>query len=183
MNNKMLKIRNVGVAICSFVLVCMFIALIITRIGNKDNSKLDLDDFSINGLTEEQKIKIANSYNATLTTWINSGKRSGFRGYTYEDEDHDETYFKAKKATGIKTVNATSVENCAVEWEIDCTVTKGAAKIIIVMDENSILKEFEPNTDKITFSYFAEGKHSFFVKILCEEAKIEIETKRFIRQH
>ena len=50
----------------------------------------------------------------------------------------------------------------------------------IVMDETEIIKEFEAGED-IVFSYEIVGKHEFYVKILCEKARVEIEVDRTIK--
>lgn len=179
MKNKILKIRNIGFIVCSvFLLIMIFYSCF----SEKDDSKmLDLDNFKIENITEEEKKTVTDCYKGFRTKWRASGENSGFDGHKYENEDHDETRFSAKKITGIKTVNATEAENCTVNWIIGSTVSKGNAKIIIVVDSEIILKEFEFG-QKINFEYKADGKHEVLVKIICEDAEVNIEVERTLSQ-
>ena len=179
MKSKIIRIRNIGVIVCSIAIMIMLISSFFMGADKKDNYGLDEDTFSIENLTEEQKLKVSGFGTSYVTRWSDRGNSSGFVGNVYLDEDHDYTYFRAKKTTGIKTVNATEAESCSVNWKINCTVSSGKAKIIIVMDESVILEEFEPN-QPIDFTYESVGKHEFLVKTLCEDAKIEIEVNRTI---
>lgn len=179
-NNKstMFKVRNVGVIVCSLALVIMIITSIFS--GNKkDVSKLDLDNFSLETVTIEEQLKVPSSYRGFFEHVRSSGESSGIRSVYYKDYDKDKTYFSCKKITGINTVNATDAEDCTVEWKIDFNVSKGDAKAIIVMDENEIIKEFDPG-ENIVFSHEVIGEHNFYVKILCEKAKVQIEVERTI---
>lgn len=174
------KIRNIGVVCCALVIAIIILYSCITS-DKEDNEelKLDLDSFSIESVTEEQKCKVVDSFNALLTSWSDSGKNSGVKDIEFDEEDRDKVRFSAKKITGLKTINVTLAEDKTVHWEINSSLSKGKAKIIIVMDKDVVLKECEAG-ENVDFTYQATGKHEFYVKILCEEAQIEIEAMRTI---
>ncbi len=173
------KIRDIGVVVCSIFIVISMLSGLLS--GNKkDIPEIDLDSFSIENLTEEEILKISHASRGFFSHFAYKGEKTGVSGTGYRDYDRDNTKFSCRKITGINTVNATKAEDCVVEWSIDFNVLKGNAKAVIVMDETEIIKEFEAGED-IVFSYEIVGEHEFYVKILCEKARVEIEVDRTIK--
>ena len=178
--NKLSRVRHIGIIIALVFLATIFISAIISSFTGgekKDNvPRPNLDNFIIEELTEEQIIKISDFNNSLLSSWKSSGKSSGIRNIKYEKQDHDKTTFTAKKTVGIKTVSATLATDCKLYINIACEVSSGNAKIVILMDD-TILECFNFG-EKSSLEYDVNGKHEFYVKILCEDAEIEITVER-----
>ncbi|MBE6536349.1 MAG: hypothetical protein E7673_00195 [Ruminococcaceae bacterium] len=173
------KIRKIGIIVCAIGIISIIVSSLFY--GNKkDIPELDFENFSLENVTEEEKLKIPSSYRGSSLHISSSGGRSGISSTYYNDCDRDNMNFSCKKMTGITTVNATKAKDCIVEWVIKFDVSEGNAKIIIVMDEKEIIKEFDPGED-IFFSYEVTDKHNFYVKVLCEKARVEIDVERTIK--
>ena len=87
-----------------------------------------------------------------------------------------ETVYSAKKVTGIKNVSASLAKDCTLVLNIDTTLESGNAEVVVIMDDE-IVDRFNAGEQK-TFEYSVSGEHKFYVRILCEEAKISITTTR-----
>ena len=164
-----------GVAVS--ILVILAIAFFfLTRI--LDQERLDLDNFTIETLTNDQIVGISGDCRAVLTKWGTSGDNSGIVHSEYIKADSDKTKFSAKEITGIKTISATLAKDCTFTITIDSKVGNGKAQIVVIQDDK-IIERLDATTST-TLEYIVVGEHRFYLKILCEEAQIEINTQRYI---
>ena len=84
-----------------------------------------------------------------------------------------------KKITGILRVSATKVSDCTLTINISSKLLSGNAKIVVICDDEIInYIEFD---QEITLTYDVKGEHIYSVKILAEEAKLEISVKREVK--
>ena len=111
-----------------------------------------------------------------MTSFKRSGSRSGISSQYFDDEDGDKTEYSAKKVTGIKNVSATFTKDCTLVFNIDSTLESGNAEVVVIMDDK-IVERFNAGEQK-TLEYNVSGEHKFYIRILCEEAKISITTTR-----
>ena len=133
-------------------------------------------NINVNELTDEQIVEISTNQSSYGTCWLAKGDASGVRNKEYRSVDYDETFFSAKKINGIKTVSSTMANDCTVNLEIDSSISKGNARIVVIIDDK-IVEEFEAGENK-SLEYTVDGEHFIYVKILCEDAEIEIKTTR-----
>lgn len=161
------------IAVIGIVIVGAFVAL--EYYGDYDffnNGAVD-----VNELTDEQIVEMSSKYKAYFTKWVCQGKGSGVNEVDYiDDTDCREVFFSAKFIKGINTVSSTRAEDCTVNLQIDSSISKGNARVVVIMDDE-IIEEFNAGENK-NFSYTVEGEHFIYVKILCEDAAIEIKTVR-----
>lgn len=136
-------------------------------------------DLNMSELTTEQIVEIASSQSSYFTSWTCKGEGSGMENEKYAEADYNATFFSAKKINGIKTVSATLAKDCNLNIIIDSELSKGDARIVIVMDD-TIIEDFAAGEER-NFEYIVEGEHEFYVKILCQDAEIEIRTIRELK--
>ena len=171
-------IRNIGVLIAVVCVLSMLVYSFVANPGKGDDlPSVELDNFMIEELTDEQIAKVHRCFNAYMVSTQNIGKTSGFEDISLEDEDHDRIKFSAKKVHGIKTLQATRAKNCKLKISISCELKNGNAKIAIVTDELNV--EVIDIKNEMTLEYDIVGEHEILVKILCENAEISISTERF----
>ena len=166
----MKKICYIGAAIAAIGIIIVLLVGLLNP-GGYNNSGVDASDFKISELTSEQIVNTEGECKAFMTSFKRSGSRSGF-----DDEDGDKTVYSAKKVTGIKNVSTTLAKDCTLVLNIDTTLESGNAEVVVIMDDK-IVERFNAGEQK-TFEYSVSGEHKFYVRILCEEAKISITTTR-----
>ena len=93
-------------------------------------------------------------------------------------EDSDRVKFSCEKITGIKTVSVTKVEDQTLELKISSGLSDGMAKIAVIRDD--LILEYIDFGEEIILSYNVAGEHTYRVKILCEDAKLEITVERSV---
>ena len=170
------KIRNIGMIVASiFILI-----IVISSIINPPDDSLkdlypDLDSFRIENLTEEQILKVDNTFKAYKSSIRRSGKGSGLP-LKYEDEDRDKISFSAKKVNGIKLISVTSAKDCKLQLNINSKVVSGNAKIVVVTDKTGF--EFYDVNKELIIEYDVQGQHEYYVKLLAENAEAEIQVQR-----
>ena len=71
--SKIIRIRNIGVIVSIVIMSIMIISALITGIEKPNYYGLDKDNFSIDALTEEQKIKVSGFGNAHSEHWRGGG--------------------------------------------------------------------------------------------------------------
>ena len=76
----------------------------------------------------------------------------------------------------IKTVSATLVKDSIIKLKIDSTLVSGDAEVVIIAN-GEILERFDAGSKK-SFEFSVTGESVFYVRILCENANIEITTER-----
>ena len=176
----MKKIIRVGLVIVGVWMLLWILNNILFAIffPNDEKNKLNLDSFEINELSTAEIVDVSDDYRAVLTSWSEYGKKSGVQQSKYTKADHDRIKFSAKKITGIKTVSATLARDCKLVINIESQLKNGKAQIVVVQDDTVI--EYLDASTQSTLEYNVVGQHCFYVKIICEEAQIEVDTYRQI---
>ena len=104
--DSIIKIRNVGFIIAAVGLLAIIVSSFF--FGEKTQEpELDVHNFEISEITDEQIVHISSEYTAYMSSWRAWGEDSDISGSKYEEEDHDITEFSSEKISGIKTVCAT----------------------------------------------------------------------------
>lgn len=169
----MKKICYIGAAIAA---VGIIVILIMGLLNPGTSSDLDLKNFKIVELTDAKIVSTDGDCTAVMTSFKRSGDRSGINSSYFMDEDGEKTEYSAKKITGIKTVSATLAKDCTLVLNIGTILDSGNAEVVVIMDD-TIVDRFTAGEQK-TLEYDVNGEHTFYVRILCEEAKISITTTR-----
>ena len=165
------KIRNI-VLMVMLTLLPFFAALVIfTSIPDCGKTKTsvpkpDMDNFRIEDLTEQQIVEIEGIGGAYMSGISYREGRSGIKG-KYSDKDYTYGHYHAKNCPGIKTLQATRVENDTVIIDVKTKVEKGTAKFVIIKD-GVIVETFESNTTE-RFTYHVKGESIILVKGLFEK--------------
>ena len=166
----MKKICYIGAAFAAVGIIIILLVGLLNP-GGYNNSGVDASNFKISELTSEQIVNTEGECKAFMTSFKRSGSRSGF-----DDEVGDKTVYSSKKVTGIKNVSTTLAKDCTLVLNIDTTLQSGNAEVVVIMDDK-IVERFNAGEQK-AFEYSVSGEHKFYVRILCEEAKISITTTR-----
>ena len=165
------------VFMCIVLSVLLAIIVLVNVIDHSTKVSKELEDFSIDRLSSED---ISNNEYASVfavSRKYESGTRTGANGASkYEDTDKIE--FKCKKMTGIMRVSATKASNCTLTINVSSKLLSGKAKIVVICDDE-ILDYIEFDQER-TLTYDVIGEHVYSVKILAEEAKLEIAVEREI---
>lgn len=155
----------------------MTIVMLINFISTSSSVSKQLEDFSINSLSTEDIINNETSSVIASSRRYESNTRTGVDGAS-KYEDSDLVGFKCKKITGIKRISATKVSDCTLILNISSTLLSGTAQIVIICDDE-ILDYVEFGQTEM-FTYDVVGEHIYSVKILAEEAELEIAVEREI---
>lgn len=162
---------------CITVFALITIIILVNVIDLSSDVSNRLDDFSINSLSADDIVNEEFSSTFALTRKYESGTKTGVDGASkYEDSDKSE--LRCKKITGIKRVSATKASDCTLIISISSKLISGDAKIVIICDDE-ILDYIEFGQTK-TFTYNVVGEHIYSVKILAEEAELEVSVEREI---
>lgn len=171
----MKKICYIGAAIMA-VAILLILVIGLFNPDTSDNTDLNLKSFKISELTDETIVSVDSDFKAFMTRTGRSGSRSGIDSLYFMDVDGDKTEYSAKKITGVNTVSATLAKDCTLVLNIDTTLEAGNAEVVVIMDDK-IVNRFNAG-DKKVLEYKVNGEHMFYVRILCEKAKISITTTR-----
>lgn len=147
-----------------------------TADGAEEIADIDLESFSIAELTDAQIVGIDGKCRASVPKFTRSGSNSGITDVKFADEDRDTTVYSTKNIVGIKTVSATLVKDSIIKLKIDSTLVSGDAEVVIIAN-GEILERFDAGSKK-SFEFSVTGESVFYVRILCENANIEITTER-----
>lgn len=71
----------------------------------------------------------------------------------------------------------TKARDCILHIIVDSTLDAGEMKLVIVVDEKTIV-EYIPVGEKVDLYYTVEGEHTYYVKALCDEAKVNVTVTR-----
>ena len=137
-------------------------------------SDLDLENFSIEALTDEQIINEVKSHEEKSSVEYTNNTGSGASNIAQLDSDRIQ--YSCEKVTGIARVSVTKAKDCTLTLNISSTLESGNAKIVVVRDD-MILDYVEFGESK-ELTYSVTGEHIFTVKLLCEEAKLSVEVIR-----
>ena len=181
MNKKVLIVINsILFCIALAIIAPLIIKSFISPNDREGYIPVELDGFSIEALSDEQVTQIYDCYRAYRSGDTRRGNTSGVSDRRIEEYDADSVDYHAKKLNGIKTVSVTLAEDCLLSIDIDSEVSAGKAAIAIIMDGELL----EIVKDETTFKrqYSVEGKHTFRIKLLCENSELEISIKRSLEK-
>lgn len=179
-SRKILTVSIVGFLVVAVIIGITLAVIYLTGNYYKAPSRLDLDSFKIEGVTDEQICDIYFDSRGTFNTVRTNGDSTGVKGNkTVKEYDRDETFYSGKKMVGIITPSATLARDCTLVITVDSKLNSGNMRIVVVMD-GEIVEYVEPNVQK-TLSYTVSGEHTFYVKVLCENADMEISVTRSMK--
>lgn len=162
---------------CIAIFVLITIIGLVNVIDISSNVSQVLDNFAIDNLSLEDIIYKEFSSTFASSRKYESGTKTGVDGASkYEDSDRIE--FRCKKMTGIKRVSVTKVSDCTLTISISSKLSSGNARIVVICDDEIL--EYVEFGQKKTLTYDVTGEHIYFVKILAEEAELEIAVEREI---
>ena len=163
--------------LCVIAVILVIVVGILYVVGILSSVSSKLKDFSIDKLSTEDIIHKEISTVVGSSINYESDTRTGFDGASkYEDSDRVE--FKCDKITGIKRISATKVSDCTLTISISSKLSSGKAKIVVICD-NEILEYVDVGQD-LSFTYKITGEHFYSVKVLCEDAALEIAVNRVV---
>ena len=158
------------------VLVMLVIALINGFSDDVDEVPyFDLDDFTIEEITDEQIVHIGDYCTGFIVHERGTGSKTGSADLRY---DCDKYEYSSKSVSGIKNISYSGVSNATLKLSITSVLKEGEAKIVVIMD-NQILEYVELGSEK-QLIYEVDGKHEFYVKLICKDANVEITVSRTI---
>ena len=169
-----------------FIIIGFIVCLVFVAVGiieaffdNRDllfeKSDINLDNFSIKSLTDEEIIKESKYRAFKASVDYFNGTETGAEGAA-KDEDSDMVDFNCERITGIKRVSVAKVANCKLTLNISSDLINGQAKIVVIRDDEIL--EYLELGENYTFTYEVTGEHIYIVKILCEEANLHIKVTR-----
>ena len=173
------NIIKTGVVIVLIMATFMLLTAVIQNLIKDDTvdevPSFDLDDFTIEEITDEQIIHIGDYCTGFMVSERCTGSKTGSADLRY---DRDKYEYSSKIVNGIKNVSYSEISNATLELLISSVLNEGEAKIAVIMD-NQILEYVELGTEK-QLTYEVDGKHEFYVKLICKDANVEITVARTI---
>ena len=175
-------IARIGFAIVMFIMQLMLITNAIINIANgtffPEDNGIRLNNFAISELTDEQVISVTNFSRIREEKMTTSGEASGIEDEEYKESDVDKIEFSCEKIIGIKTLQATRAENCTLVINISSEVISGNMYIVIV--SNNSIVEYANVGEDVRLEYTASDAQEYYVKLLCENAKVNASIKRTV---
>ena len=169
------------IAIVAIILIaCLVSGFVIYRmITNIGYTNEQLKDFSFETVTDEDVVEktIAKLYGSYSKR---SGKDSGAHLMGYQDVDRDRCTLSAAKAEGFYVASASKVVDAKLVLNISSEIHAGKGKIAIIQDDK-ILEYIDFGTP-VTREYDVVGESLILVKIVCEDAKIDLTVTREFSQ-
>lgn len=176
----------VMLAIAGFMTVVMsLVGLIMLSDGEIDwNYPPDIenvdDNFAINDFNDSNIVSQTDNFIAQKHKFITNGFEYSGVSYKYDKYDRNESYFKAEELNGIKTLSATYVADSYVILSIDSTTTSDPSKLkIVVTSEDEIIGTYDVN-QRHYIRLEPERSETYFVKVIGEDADVEIIVNRVI---
>lgn len=184
MTSKFGEIRKLGFIIVACIMVLMLLVAGIGELldseGRPDVEKLDLSNFSLENLTDNQIVCIESQYSAYRYKSSKNGNETGIDNQRYEAYDRDQLSFSAKKITGIHPLIATKVSDGNLHIKIESSLNSGEMKIVVIRDDK-ILEYLEVGK-VVELNYYADGEHTYYIKLLGKDANMSITVSREIQQ-
>ena len=178
--SKSQRFIRIGLLIVSGWALFLFASGLVKSLINPSNDsnivKIDLDEFSLETLTDEQII-YGKQYRAYRYSGQNIGKSTGVGG-RFEKVDCDKSTMTVKKITGVCVRSATKIKDSTLHLTIESTLNSGEMKIVVIRDEEII--EYLEVGQTHNLVYDVEGEHIYYVKFLCVEANTEVSVLREI---
>ncbi len=120
---------------------------------------INLDEFSLDTVTEEEII----NYDIS-------------RSYRKKTKKN---FISTKEMTGIYAVSSAKAVDCTLELNISAKLNGGKAKIVVIRD-NEIVEYLDFGGD-VQRVYEVQGEHLYVVKLVCEQAAVEVTVTRNLR--
>lgn len=179
--SRMIKVRNILIMIGIPLMIIMIVASCFLPNESESDNLPDLENFKIEDVAEEQILNVPSCIKCVMSSEHAKGESTGVKteDSRYSDYDKDSYVFSARKVVGIRTINATRIENNTLTLDIKSSIGEGKGKIVVIKD-NEIIETFAVGENKV-LTYEVEEKHIFYVKVLLENAKkFEVELTRSI---
>ena len=141
----------------------------------------ELKDFSLDTVTDEEVVekRVATIYKSHTEYASSSTSGANHMGYG-DDVDSDRVREVAESVRGFCVVSASKVVDAKLTINISSEIHAGRGKIAIIKDD-SVVEYIEFGTS-VTREYEVDGESLFLVKIICEDAKIDITVEREIQK-
>jgi len=175
------KTSTIGFIVVLILMIAMLMPAILDGSINdfisRDDHGIDLKNFAIEDLTDEQIINISANSSKYMSGVSRSGESTGVEGRRYSEADRDNVRYHAGKAVGIDTLITGKISSGKVTVDIDVELTSGAAQIVVIKDGEIVERMAAQDT---TITYEVSEESTYIVKLLLEDAKIEINATRKI---
>jgi len=175
------KTSTIGFIVVLILMIAMLMPAILDGSINdfisRDDHGIDLKNFAIEDLTDEQIINISANSSKYMSGVSRSGESTGVEGRRYSEADRDNVRYHAGKAVGIDTLITGKISSGKVTFDIDVELTSGAAQIVVIKDGEIVERMAAQDT---TITYEVSEESTYIVKLLLEDAKIEINATRKI---
>ena len=173
------KLRNILLCIVLVLFIITIIRIVLSgeAIHLSRRHAFDYKNFTLEMISEEQIVgmidnKVYMSKSRSLGASTGVEKR-------YQEYDYDQKEFEAKKVSGIIALSATKARDCMLHIVVESTLETGEMKLVVVIDKEAIV-EYIPVGEKVDLYYTVEGEHTYYVKALCDEAKVNVTVTREI---
>ena len=167
----------IAVAILFACLISGFVIYrMITNIGSVDEA---LKDFSLETVTDEDALEknIASIHKSHIEHTSCSTTGANLMGYG-NDVDSNRIRMVAESVRGFKVFSASKVVDSKLVINISSEIYAGKGKIAIIQDDK--LLEYVDFGTSVTREYDVVGESLILVKIICEDAKIDLTVERQI---
>lgn len=175
------KTSTIGFIVVLILMIAMLMPAILDGSINdfisRDDHGIDLKNFAIEDLTDEQIINISAHSSKYMSGVSRSGESTGVEGRCYSEADRDNVRYHAGKAVGIDTLITGKISSGTVTFDIDVELTSGAAQIVVIKDGEIVERMAVQDT---TITYEVSEESTYIIKLLLEDAKIEINATRKI---
>ena len=177
------QISKLGFIVVSILMAIMLASALIsnhiTGYNQTDDFGIDLKNFSISELTDQQIISVSARSSSYMGGGSKTGESTGVEGFHYSDVDKDSVRRFAKKIVGLTTLMTAKVVSGTVTFNIDAELASGVAEIVVIKDNEIV--DRAPLGDMV-LTYEVSEESVFYVKLLCEDAKIDIRITRSISE-
>lgn len=174
------KLRNILLCIVLVLFIITIIRIVLSgeAIHLSRRHAFDYKNFTLEMISEEQIVGIID--NKVYKPKSRSlGASTGVEEKRYQEYDYDQKEFEAEKVSGIIALSATKARDCMLHIIVESTLETGEMKLVVVIDKEAIV-EYIPVGEKVDLYYTVEGEHTYYVKALCDEAKVNVTVTREI---
>ena len=171
------------IAIVAIILIaCLVSGFVIYRMITNFNS-LDekLKDFSFDTVTDEDVVEknFSSIYKSHIEHTSSGSSGAHLMGYE-KSADSNRVRMVAESVKGFKVFSASKVVDAKLVLNISSEIHAGKGKIAIIQDDK-ILEYIDFGTT-VTREYDVVGESLILVKIVCEDAKIDLTVTREFSQ-
>ncbi len=175
------KVSHIGFVIAVILMAIMLASVIIENgiagLIPIDDSGIDLKNFAIEDLTDEQIINTSARNSAYMSRISRRGNGTGVEGRRYAEADKDSVEYSAQKVVGLDVLITGKASSGVMKFDIDVELESGAAEIVVIRDDRIVERLAAQD---VTLAYDVSEESVFYVKLLYEDAKISIKATREI---